>query len=104
MNHGRTVFAQLLEFAPFSHFEHLVNVYQANKGVTTFSAWGHFISLAYAQLTRRSGLRDLVPVSPQIFLHLVETNIFKKVTLDQLVANAVLNEENQPACNQLILL
>jgi hypothetical protein len=60
MNHGRTVFAQLLEFVPFSHFEHLVDVYQANKGATTFSAWGHFVCLAYAQLTRRSGLRDLV--------------------------------------------
>ena len=60
MNRGRTVFAQLLEFVPFSHFEHLVDVYQANKGVSTFPAWSHFICLAYAQLTRRSGLRDLV--------------------------------------------
>lgn len=31
-----------------------------------------------------------LPVSPQIFLHLIETNIFEKITLDQLVANAVL--------------
>ena len=60
MNRGRTVFAQLLEFVPFSHFEHLVDVYQANKGVSTFPAWNHFICLAYAQLTRRSGLRDLI--------------------------------------------
>jgi hypothetical protein len=60
MNQGKTVFAQLLQFVPFSHFEHLVDVYQANKGVTAFSAWSHFICLAYAQLTRRSGLRDLV--------------------------------------------
>lgn len=60
MNHGRTVFAQLPEFVPFSHFEHLVDVYQANKGTTSFSAWSHFICLADAQLTRRSGLRDLV--------------------------------------------
>lgn len=60
MNRGRTVFAQLLEFVPFSHFEHLVDVHQANKGVSTFPAWNHFICLAYAQLTRRSGLRDLV--------------------------------------------
>jgi hypothetical protein len=29
-----------------------------------------------------------LPVSPQIFLHLIETNIFEKITLDQLVANA----------------
>lgn len=48
MNHDRTVFAQLLEFVPFSHFEHLVDVYQANKGVTAFSAWSHFICLADA--------------------------------------------------------
>lgn len=60
MNRGKTVFAQLLEFVPFSHFEHLIDVYQANKGVSTFPAWSHFICLAYAQLTRRSGLRDLV--------------------------------------------
>ncbi|CAG0993435.1 hypothetical protein BURK2_02524 [Burkholderiales bacterium] len=60
MNRGRTVFAQLLEIVPFSHFEHLVDVYQANKGVSTFPAWSHFICLAYAQLTRRAGLRDLV--------------------------------------------
>lgn len=44
-----------------------------------------------------------LPVSPQIFLHLVETNIFEKITLDELVANAVLKEENQPTSNQLIL-
>ena len=60
MNRGRTVFAQLLQFVPFSHFEHLVDVYQANKGVREFSAWSQLICLAYAQLTRRSGLRDLV--------------------------------------------
>jgi hypothetical protein len=60
MNRGKTVFTQLLEFVPFSHFEHLVDVHQANKGVREFSAWSHFICLAYAQLTRRAGLRDLV--------------------------------------------
>jgi hypothetical protein len=60
MNHDRTVFAQLLEFVPFRHFEHLVDVYQSNKGVSSFSAWSHFICLIHAQLTRRSGLRDLV--------------------------------------------
>jgi len=57
MNQGKTVFAQLLQFVPFSHFEHLVDVYQANKGVTAFSAWSHFICLAYAQLTRLMGKR-----------------------------------------------
>jgi hypothetical protein len=45
-----------------------------------------------------------LPVTPQIFLHLVETNIFEKISLDQLVANAVQKDHNPPECNQLILL
>jgi len=60
MNHGRTVFAQLLDFVPFKHFEYLVEKFAANHAVKSFSAWSHFLCLAYAQLTRRSGLRDLV--------------------------------------------
>ena len=60
MNHGRTVFAQLLDFVPFKHFEYLVEKFLANYAVRSFSAWSHFLCLAYAQLTRRSGLRDLV--------------------------------------------
>ncbi|MBS3934691.1 MAG: IS4 family transposase, partial [Sulfuritalea sp.] len=44
-----------------------------------------------------------LPVSPQIFLHLVETNIFEKITLDQLVANAILHDPEAPDSNQLIL-
>lgn len=45
-----------------------------------------------------------LPVSPQIFLHLVETNIFEKITPDQLVANAIPADAGPPAGNQLILL
>jgi hypothetical protein len=60
MNRGKAVFAQLLQQVLFSHFEHLVDVFQADKGVRHFSAWNHFLCLMYAQLTRRSGLRDLV--------------------------------------------
>ena len=60
MSRGRTIFAQLLQFVPFNHFEHLADVYQANKGVSVFPVWSHFICMAYAQLTRRSGLRDLI--------------------------------------------
>ena len=45
MNHGRTVFAQLLDVAPFKHFEYLVekssaNVrYAASRLGATFCAW-----------------------------------------------------------------
>ena len=60
MNTGQTVFAQLLKIVPFGHFEHLVDRFQANRGTQEFTAWSHFICMAYAQLTRREGLRDLI--------------------------------------------
>lgn len=55
-----TVFAQLLQQLPLSHFEHLVDVHCANHGVRGFTAHAHLVCLLYAQLTRRDGLRDLV--------------------------------------------
>jgi hypothetical protein len=60
VNRGQTVFAQLLGFVPFSHFEHLVDRFASNHGVRNFSAWSHFLCMMYSQLTRREGLRDLV--------------------------------------------
>jgi hypothetical protein len=60
MNRGRSVFAQLLDFVPFSHFEYLVERYASNHGIRHFSAWTQFLCIAYSQLTRREGLRDLV--------------------------------------------
>jgi Domain of unknown function (DUF4372)/Transposase DDE domain len=55
-----TVFAQLLQQLPLSHFEHLVDVHRANHGARGFTAHAHLVCLLYAQLTRRDGLRDLV--------------------------------------------
>lgn len=60
MNTGRTVFAQLLAVVPFKHFEYLVNKHESNRWTRDFTAWSHFICMAYAQLTRREGLRDLI--------------------------------------------
>jgi hypothetical protein len=60
MNKGKTVFAQLLGFVPFTHFEHLVDCYKSNNWTKRFTAWSHFICMSYAQFTRREGLRDLV--------------------------------------------
>lgn len=57
---GRTVFAQVLDFVPFKHFEYLVEKFAANHWCKTLPAWSHFVCLAYSQITRRGGLRDLV--------------------------------------------
>ncbi|WP_396190705.1 transposase, partial [Flavobacterium sp.] len=45
-----------------------------------------------------------LPVSPQILLHLIETNIFEKISLDQLVNNAMSGDFEPDVANQLILL
>lgn len=60
MNRGRSVFAQLLGFVPFAHFEHLVDRFASNHDIKHFSARNHFLCIADSQLTRREGLRDLV--------------------------------------------
>ncbi len=60
MHAGQTIFAQLLKFVPFKHFEYLVEKYQSNRWTQDFTAWSHFICMSYAQFTRREGLRDLV--------------------------------------------
>ena len=45
-----------------------------------------------------------LPVSPQILLHLFETNIFEKISLHQLVNNAMSRDFEYDVANQLILL
>lgn len=45
-----------------------------------------------------------LPVSPQILLYLIESNIFEKISLDQLVHNAIAGDLEYESANQLILL
>jgi len=59
MNTGQTVFAQLMEFIPSHQFQVCVDRYQGNRYVKGFSCWDQFLCLAFAQLTGRSGLRDI---------------------------------------------
>ena len=60
MNVGRTVFAQLMEFLPLREFRACVARYQGNYKVQSFSCLDQFRVLAFAQLTFRDSLRDIV--------------------------------------------
>jgi transposase len=80
MNAGKTVFAQFLGFVPFHHFEHLVDKFDSNRWVHSFSAWSHFICMAYAQLTRRRGLRDLVACLNSHHTKLYHTGLRQRVS------------------------
>ena len=59
MNAGKTLFAQLMEFVPWTSFARIVERYRGNAGVRTLSCAEQFRAMAFAQLTWRESLRDL---------------------------------------------
>ena len=59
MNHGRIVFAQVMDFFPRRRFTACVNRYRGNHRVRSFSCLDQFYCMAFAQLTGRESLRDI---------------------------------------------
>lgn len=59
MNEGQSVFAQLIWFIPKRKFRRVVDKYQGNHYVKTFSCWDQFLCMLFAQLTHRDSLRDI---------------------------------------------
>jgi hypothetical protein len=59
MNSGKTIFAQLMDFAPTYEFRCCVERYQGNYKIKSFACWDQFLTLAFAQLTYRESLRDI---------------------------------------------
>jgi hypothetical protein len=59
MNRGRTVFSQLMEFAPHRAFQRSVRKYRGRYRSRSFSFWDQFLCMAFAQLTYRESLRDI---------------------------------------------
>jgi len=56
---GQVVFAQLMEFLPRHEFNACVQRYRGNARVRDFSCRDQFLTMAFAQLTYRDGLRDI---------------------------------------------
>lgn len=59
MNKGKTIFSQIMDYAPKHIFDQLVAKYKGNYRCRTFSCWDQFLCLAFAQLTYRESLRDI---------------------------------------------
>jgi hypothetical protein len=59
MNLGKTLFAQLMEFVPWSSFTRIVARYSGDARVSALLSTEHFRIMAYAQLTWRESLRDI---------------------------------------------
>src|SRR5574337_1641265 len=60
MNAGQTVFSQLIDHLPMYEFRRCVQRYGGNRRLRSFSCWDQFLCLAFAQLTFRESLRDIV--------------------------------------------
>jgi hypothetical protein len=59
MNAGKTLFAQLMDFLPWSTFNRYVARYGGDKGVRTLTCAEQFRVMAFAQLAYRESLRDI---------------------------------------------
>jgi hypothetical protein len=60
MNTPSTVFAQVMTFLPMHEFRKCVRRYRGDYKVKRFSCLDQFLCLAFAQLTYRESLRDIV--------------------------------------------
>ena len=59
MNVGKTLFAQIMEFVPWTSFGRIVDRYGGNAGVRSMTCAEQFRVMAFAQLTWRESLRDI---------------------------------------------
>ncbi|MGI8896342.1 MAG: IS4 family transposase [Casimicrobiaceae bacterium] len=59
MNTGKTLFAQLMDFLPWTTFARYVQRYGGDRGVRTLPCAEQFRIMAFAQLTYRESLRDI---------------------------------------------
>jgi len=56
---GKTLFAQVMEFVPWTSFARIVQRHGGNAGVRALSCAEQFRAMAFAQLTWRESLRDI---------------------------------------------
>lgn len=59
MNTGKTLFAQLMDFLPWTTFDRIVARYDGNRAVRTLPCTAQYQAMAFAQITYRESLRDI---------------------------------------------
>ena len=59
MNTGKTLFAQLTDYLPWSTFDRIVARYDGNRAVRTLPCASQYQAMAFAQVTYRESLRDI---------------------------------------------
>lgn len=59
MNTGKTLFAQLMDFLPWTTFARIVDRYDGDRRVRSLPCAEQYRAMAFAQLTCRESLRDI---------------------------------------------
>jgi len=67
MNSGKTLFAQLMDFVPWSTFDRIVGRYGGNRAVRTLSCTAQYQVMALAQITYRESLRGMSAQSAKLY-------------------------------------
>ena len=90
MNKGKTVFAQIMDFLPMHEFRRCVRRYRGNYKVKSYSCLDQYLCMAFAQLTYRESLRDIVtclrfmahrrmPLKPRFGLPFLSMSLLKSL-------------------------
>jgi Domain of unknown function (DUF4372)/Transposase DDE domain len=84
MNAGKTLFAQLMDFLPWTTFARIVERHHGDAYIKKLNAAEHFRVMAFAQLTHRESLRDIeacLSAQPAKLYHMGFRHAIKRATL-----------------------
>jgi hypothetical protein len=86
MNSQRIIFSQIMDFFPQHHFNICVRRYHGNYRTHSFSCHDQFLCMAFAQLTFKESLRDIITclraVRPKLYHAGIRGNISKSTLAD----------------------
>lgn len=84
MNTGQPIFSQLMALIHPQHFDRCVRRFGGDYKVQHFTCWNQYLCMAYAQLTGRESLRDVVDclcARPERLYHLGFCGAIRRSTL-----------------------
>ena len=84
MNKDKYVFAQLVKFMDNDKFRHIVDKYQGDKYIKSFTCWNQLLTMMFGQLSNRESLRDLIVATEAHSAKLYHLGMGKSVTRSNL--------------------
>ena len=84
MNKDKYVFAQLVKFMDNDKSRHIVDKYQGDKYIKSFTCWNQLLTMMSGQLSNRESLRDLIVATEAHSGKLYHLGMGKSVTRSNL--------------------